>query len=171
MSQFQAGVARADITPPIGSAHGNWSAQVHERAEGIDLALWCTALAASDGSTEVIIAEWDLLYPPGGEWLAHARRRITELTGVPGDHVQLSSVHTHAGPNIKKPWFAEGAEMVEPYVASLTDRLAGTCLAAHRALRPAHVAGGYGSCPVNCNRRRPWKPAYPSSTIMRKPTS
>jgi len=158
MSQFQAGVGRADITPPVGIAHGNWSAQVHERAEGIDLALWCTALAAKDADTEVIIAEWDLLYPPGGEWLAEARRRITELTGVPGDRIRLSAVHTHAGPNIKKPWFAGGAEMVEPYVASLTDRLAGACLAAHQALRPARVAGGYGACAVNCNRRRPWKP-------------
>jgi neutral ceramidase len=161
MSQFKAGVARADITPPVGIAHGNWSAQVHERAEGIDLALWCTVLAAAEGDTEVIIAEWDLLYPPSGEWLALARRRITELTGVPGDHIRLSSVHTHSGPNLKKPWFAGGAEMVEPYVASLTDRLAGACLAAHRALRPARVAGGYGVCAVNCNRRRPWKPDRP----------
>lgn len=161
MSHFRAGVARSDITPPVGIAHGNWSAQVHERAEGVDLALWCTVLAAADQDTEVIIAEWDLLYPPDGEWLTQARQRITELTGVPGDHIRLSSVHTHSGPNIKKPWFAGGAEMVEPYVASLTDRLAGTCLAAHQSMRTARIAGSYGSCAVNMNRRLPWKPNRP----------
>src|SRR6266849_7116766 len=107
-SQFLAGVARCDITPPVGIAHGNWSAQVHERAEGVDLPLTCTVLAASDGNTEVIIAEWELLYPPYGEWLVTARRRISELTGVPGDHIRLSATHTHSGPSLSRPWFDNG---------------------------------------------------------------
>ena len=159
--QFYAGVARCDITPPVGIAHGNWSAQVHERAEGVDLPLYCTVLAVSDGDEEVIIAEWELLYPPGGEWLDQARQRITALTGVPGSHIRLSATHTHAGPSLRKPWFEGGSEMIEPYRASLTDRLAGTCLAAHKALRPARVAGGKGACAVNSNRRLPWQPDRP----------
>ena len=155
-STFRAGVARCDITPPVGIAHGNWSAQVHERAEGIDLPLTCTVLACSDGKEEVIIAEWELLFPPSGPWLVEARRRITELTGVPATHIRLSATHTHAGPNLAQPWFAGGAEMIAPFVASLTDRLAGTALAAHRAMRPARVGAGSGQCAVNSNRRRPW---------------
>ncbi len=153
MPQLRAGVARCDITPPIGIAHGNWSAQVHERAEGVDLPLWCTALAVTDGGEEVILAEWDLLYPPDGEWLAECRRRVTDLTGVPGSHIRISASHTHAGPNLRRPWFEAGAEMIGPYVASLTDRLAGVCLAAHRGMQPARVAGGKGVCKVNANRR------------------
>ena len=153
---LRVGVARCDITPPVGIAHGNWSAQVHERAEGIDLPLFCTVLAASDGNEEVIIAVWDLLFPPNGDWLAVCRKRITELTGVPASHIRLSATHTHAGPSLSQPWFAGGAEMVAPYVASLTDRLAGTALAAHRAMKPARVAGSTGVCRVNSNRRRPW---------------
>ena len=156
MAHLMAGAARCDVTPPIGIAHGNWSAQVHERAEGIDLPLTCTVLAASDGHEEVIIAEWELLFPPMGDWLVEARRRITELTGVPASHIRLSATHTHAGPNLSQPWFAAGAEMVAPYVASLTDRLAGTALAAHRAMRPARVGSGKGECKANSNRRRPW---------------
>src|SRR5262245_24607222 len=92
-SEFCAGVARCDITPPVGIAHGTWSAQIHERAEGIDLPLSCTALAVKNGPCEVIIAEWDLVYPPDGDWLVQTRRRITELTGVPGDHVRISASH------------------------------------------------------------------------------
>jgi|GEM_PF-117682 len=156
MTNFLAGVARCDITPPIGIAHGNWSAQVHERAEGVDLPLTCTALAAADGETQVIIAEWELLYPPDGEWLTQVRQRITELTGVPGTNIRISAAHTHAGPNLKRPWFEAGAEMIAPYVASLTDRLAGVCLAAHRAMRPARVAGSKGFSAMNSNRRLPW---------------
>ncbi len=157
MAKFHAGVARCDITPPIGIAHGNWSAQAHERAEGIDLPLCCTVLAATDGNEEIILAEWELLYPPSGKWLVEARQRITDLTGVPASHIRLSATHTHAGPSLNKPWFQGGAEMVAPYVASLTDRLAGAAWAAHQAMQPARVAGGKGSCAVNANRRRPWR--------------
>src|SRR5437867_3325940 len=148
-SQLIAGVARCDITPPIGIAHGNWSAQIHERAEGVHLPLYCTVLAASDGAEEILLAEWELLYPPDGEWLQQIRARVTELTGVPGSHIRVSSTHTHSGPNLKRPWFDAGSEMIGPYVASLTDKLAGACWAAHQAMRPARVAGGKGSCPVN----------------------
>ncbi len=161
MAQLHAGVARCDITPPIGIAHGNWSAQFHERSEGIDLPLMCTALAVADGTEAVIIAEWDLLYPPSGAWLAEARGRICALTGVPDNHIRLSASHTHAGPSLDQPWFEAGAEMISPYVASLTDRLAGVCMAAHRAMRPAFVGSGKGSCAVNANRRRPHQPGRP----------
>lgn len=157
MTRFHAGVARCDITPPVGIAHGNWSAQGHERAEGVDLPMYCTVLAASDGNEEIILAEWELLYPPGGEWLMEARRRITALTGVPASHIRLSATHTHAGPSLGKPWFEGGAEMVAPYIASLNDRLAGAAMSAHRAMKPARVAGGYGTSAMNTNRRRLWK--------------
>jgi hypothetical protein len=154
-SQFLAGVARCEITPPVGIAHGNWSAQVHERAEGIDLLLYCTALAASDGHQEIILAEWELLYPPDGEWLKRIREAITALTNVPSSHIRISSTHTHSGPSLKKPWFDAGSEMIEPFIACLTDKVVGACWMAHRALQPARVAGGKGNCPVNCNRRLP----------------
>ena len=157
-SQLFAGVARCDITPPVGIAHGNWSAQVHERAEGVDLPLYCTALAVSDGTEEIILAEWELLYPPDGDWLQQIRDRITALTGVPGSHIRVSSTHTHSGPNLKRPWFDAGSEMIEPYVAGLTDKLAGVCWTAHRSLQPVRIAGGKGRCAVNSNRRRPLEP-------------
>src|SRR5688572_1265960 len=102
---FRAGVARCDITPPVGIAHGNWSAQIHERAEGVDLPLYCTALAAADGENEVILVEWELLYPPDGQLLLDIGRRVTELTGVRGSHVRVSSTHTRSGPSLSRPWF------------------------------------------------------------------
>ena len=160
-THLRVGVARSDITPPVGIAHGNWTAQAHERAEGIDLPLTCTALAATDGQEAIMLAEWELLYSPDGASLAEARRRITALTGVGADHIRLSAAHNHAGPSLATPWFEGGAEMVAPYLASLTDRLAGTCLAAWRSLRPARVGAGRGHSMVNSNRRLPWQPGHP----------
>src|SRR5262249_16807478 len=113
----------------------------------------------SDGVEEILLAEWELLYPPEGEWLAQIRSRVTGLTGVPGTHIRVSSTHTHSGPNLKRPWFDAGSEMIAPYAASLTEKIAGACWEAHRSLRPARVAGGKGCCAVNCNRRRPLEPS------------
>ena len=164
-TRLKAGVARCDITPPVGIAHGNWSAQAHQRAEGVDLPLTCTALAASDGQESIILAEWELLYTLDGEALAQARARISALTGVPADHIRLSAAHNHAGPSLRQPWFEEGAEMVAPYLDSLPDRLAGACLAAWRAMRPARIAAATGQSMVNCNRRLPWQPGRPLMTV------
>jgi len=36
-AQLRAGVARTNLNPPIGISHGNWGAQTHARAAGIDL--------------------------------------------------------------------------------------------------------------------------------------
>src|SRR6185436_3672581 len=162
--RLHVGVARCDITPPVGIAHGNWTAQVHQRAEGVDLPMSCTVLAASDGQESIILAEWELLYTLDGEALAEARRRITALTGVPADHIRLSAAHNHAGPSLRQPWFEAGAEMVAPYVDSLPDRLAGACLAAWRAMRPARIAAATGYSTVNSNRRLPWQPGRPLMT-------
>ncbi len=49
---LQAGAGRAVITPPLGIAHAGWGAQTHQRAEGVDLDLWATALVVSDGQTQ-----------------------------------------------------------------------------------------------------------------------
>jgi hypothetical protein len=83
---------------------------------------------------------------------------------VPADHIRLSAAHNHAGPSLGPPWFEAGAEMVAPYLASLPDRLAGVCLAAWRALRPARIAAATSHSLVNCNRRRPWQPGRPLMT-------
>ena len=39
-----AGAGRSDITPPVGIAHGAWGAATHQRAEGVDMPFYATAL-------------------------------------------------------------------------------------------------------------------------------
>ncbi|HEX2514085.1 MAG TPA: hypothetical protein VH257_05215, partial [Chloroflexota bacterium] len=84
MVRLYAGVARVDITPPVGIAHANWGAASHSRAEGIDLPLWATALALRDPETgaAAVVVDLDLLHlslPLAGSM----RQAISELTGVP----------------------------------------------------------------------------------------
>ena len=153
--QLAAGVARVDITPPPGIAHAGWGAQTHQRAAGVDLPLWATALALSDGGETVVIVDIDLVYL----WEPEARKvqqAVVELTGLPRSHVRLSYTHTHSGPVTGSgwtSWFTEGAEMVEAYDRSLPHRAAGVAWEAIRNLSPARIAAGSGSCRIGVNRR------------------
>lgn len=155
MSQLCAGVARIDITPPIGIAHAGWGAQTHQRAAGVDLPLWATALALSDGNETFVIIDIDLIYiwePEAGP----ARQAVADLTGLPLSHIRLSYTHTHSGPINGvgwTSWIKEGVEMVGPYDAALPHRLAGVAWAALRNMKPVNVNAGSGSCDIGVNRR------------------
>ena len=56
---IKAGAGRSDITPPIGIAHGGWGAATHQRAEGVDMPFYATALYATDGDLELAIVDID----------------------------------------------------------------------------------------------------------------
>lgn len=153
--QLLAGVARADITPPFGIAHAGWGAQTHQRAAGVDLPLWATALALSDGVETVVIVDIDLIYlwdteAPG------ALAAVTRLTGLPQSHIRLAYTHTHSGPingATWSSWVKEGAEMVPAYDAMLEQQIAGVARQALARLRPARIAAGAGEARINVNRR------------------
>jgi hypothetical protein len=151
---LRAGVARADITPPVGIAHGNWGAATHSRAEGIDLPMWATALALHDAAsdTRAVVVELDLLHASFA-LAGQVREAVAAITGVPVAHVRLSVSHTHSGPTTGTTWLAEGAELIEPYVGSLPGRIAGAAWQAMRSLRPARVSHGTGACHIGVNRR------------------
>ena len=153
--QLLAGVARTDITPPVGIAHAGWGAQTHQRAAGIDLPLWATALALSDGTETIVIVDIDLIYIWDRE-APEVLQAVSELTGLPRSHVRISYTHTHSGPvngTTWSSWIKEGAEMVPAYDQSLPHRIAGVAWAAVRDLRPARIAGASGSCGIAVNRR------------------
>lgn len=154
-SPFFAGVARTDITPPIGIAHTNWGAQTHQRAAGVDLPLTATALALSDGSSTVVIVDIDTGYL----WDTLADRTIeatVELTGLPSSHIRLAYSHTHSGPATSRSradWAGAGSEMVAAYSDSLPQRLAGVAWAAVQQMQPATIGSGTGSSSISVNRR------------------
>lgn len=155
MAHLSAGTARIDITPPIGIAHAGWGAQTHQRAAGVDLPLWATALAVSDGDQTVVMVDIDLVYV-WEEEAVKIRQTIADLTGLPLSHIRISYTHTHSGPITGRgwtSWIEEGTEMVGPYDASLPHRIAGVAWAAIRDLRPARIAAGKGTCRIAVNRR------------------
>jgi hypothetical protein len=152
-TRLSAGVARTILTPPVGIAHANWGAQTHTRAAGVDLDLLGTALVLADSEgTQAAVIDVDFCVVT--ESLARPiRQAVSQMTGIPVDHVRLSYTHTHSGPSLAPSWAHEGDEMIPAYVASLPDRLAGAAWQAQRGLRPARVATASGSSDINVNRR------------------
>ncbi|HEU5317030.1 MAG TPA: neutral/alkaline non-lysosomal ceramidase N-terminal domain-containing protein [Chloroflexota bacterium] len=152
---LHAGVARADITPPVGITPVIWGAQLHTRAEGVDMPLYATVLALRDAAADItaIVVDLDLLLLPFS-LAADLRRAVSDLTGVPVTHVRVSATHGHSGPSLAPTWVAEGGEFIAPYVASLPGLVAGAAWAALRAARPARLAHGAGRCALAVNRRQ-----------------
>jgi hypothetical protein len=87
-----AGVVRADITPPVGIAHANWGAQAHERAAGVDLPLWATALVLSDGNVTTVIVDLDIIGLRGES--AEKTRQSNAACGNPQGGNALEGIST-----------------------------------------------------------------------------
>jgi hypothetical protein len=151
--QLTAATARTDITPPVGISHANWGAQTHERAAGVDLPLWATALALSDGDETVVIVDFDLLFLYEDD-AREIRQAVADRVDLPTSNVRLSCTHTHSGPTMRRDaWVEGGSEMVGPYIDSLQHEAAGVAWEAVESLEPARVRYGSGSSEIAVNRR------------------
>lgn len=153
--QLYAGVARSDITPPFGIAHAGWGAQSHQRAAGVDLPLWLTALALKDDDETLVILDLDLCYIWDNEAPALIEA-VTRRTGLPASHIRIQYSHSHSGPVNGATWSAwvkEGTEMVGAYDTLLEHWAGGAAAQALSQLAPVRVAAGSGVSHINVNRR------------------
>ena len=152
--QLQAGVARADITPPVGIAHANWGAQAHERAAGVDLPMWATALALSDGTTTTVLVDLDIS-GLRAEDAAAVRQAVADRTGLPVAAIRLAYTHTHSGPSTSPSggWVKGGVELIAGYLESVAAKVAGVAWEACNYLQPVRVAAGSGTSAIAVNRR------------------
>jgi hypothetical protein len=156
-SGLMAGVARADITPPVGIPQMNWGAQRHVTASGIDPAgMLATALVISDGKQKFAMVDIDALSV--GRMDA-AIARASALTGIPASHIRLGATHTHAGPvltGVKGPVGMDLTQFQEGFNrhwAVVADKIVGAIAEANSRLVPVHVGAAKGIGTINANRR------------------
>jgi neutral ceramidase len=156
-----AGAGRSDITPPVGIAHAGWGAATHQRAEGVDMPFYATALYVTDGDLELAIVDIDT----GGitnEDDAAIRAEVAAVANIKPENLRLSATHTHSGPVTRGSWLDEGMELIAPYWDSLPSRVNEAVSTAKWAAKPAHVGVGKGSSSINVNRR----PALENGTLF-----
>ena len=156
-SGLLAGVARADISPPVGIAQMNWGSQTHVRAVGIDpVGMKATALVLSDGRQKFAMVDVDRIQVEG---LEPAIEEASRRTGIPRQHIRIGASHTHAGVFVSPAKGPPGldlaplVDMAETYRQSVIAKIVGIVEEADRLLEPAHMHGGSGLGTININRR------------------
>ncbi len=149
-----AGTARADITPPDGIAHAGWGAQTHQRAEGVDMPLYCTVLFVSDEESSVEIAFLDIdtgTISVGQD--AQLRKAVSSTCDIPPENLRIAYTHTHSGPVTGVSWIVEGAELIEPWLDSIPPKAVAAVNEAKNVARRSRVTTASGQCEINVNRR------------------
>ena len=159
MSNLSVGAAAVAITPPVGTLLDGYT-----QRQGVSTAvhddLYARALVFDDGRTRAALVSCDLI-DVDGHLVAAARQRATEATGIPAEHIMITTVHTHAGP-------AGLRHGMDEALAETTARhIAGAVAAADQEKHPGVLKVGHCTIDsVSQNRRDPSWPVDPTLRLL-----
>lgn len=157
-AEFQAGVARVDVTPPTPFWLSGYAARTNPAAT-VRNRLWAKALALDDGAGgRAVIVTADVIGFPRDMTDAVAER-IGTAHGLRRDQVLFNASHTHYGPvvrsNLSTMYTFDEAERarVQAYGGRVMDDLVALVGAALADLAPARLSCGHGRATFATNRR------------------
>lgn len=161
---MKAGVARVDITPPVGIPLTGFLNR-EGPSVGVHDPLYARALVLDDGERRVAVVVCDLL-ALDRRFVASARASIEETTGIPGENIMIATTHTHSGPATIV--LRDCGDVDEAYLRVLRQRLVEVTRAALGSLREAQMGAGSGRVTVGVqNRRQPGGPIDPELSVLR----
>lgn len=152
-----AGVARGDITPPVGIYHRMWGAATHDVSTGVHRPLTATVLTLAPRDTHdsqdvkiAIAVDHCLLWTTEMQALL---RRVSETAGVDAQSLDVLFSHTHgAGLMGLERQALPGGELIAPYLEHLADVIAELIREALATAQPASITYGSGRCSLATNR-------------------
>ncbi len=103
----RAGFAKADITPGVGVAMAGYAAR-EVGAKGCHDELYSHVMVVEDSSRVAAVINLDLLEVTS-QLAWDLRKRISEVSRIPEDHIFISATHTHSGPLVSE-WFGKVQE-------------------------------------------------------------
>ncbi|KAA9108113.1 hypothetical protein [Microbacterium rhizomatis] len=146
------GVARSDITAPVGIRMRNWgygdadiSIGVHEASSLTVLALESIEAGDSDRAGVSLVITADLGWWRTMEDESQVRGAVLDAAGLTADRVLLHLTHTHAGPSIcREDADLPGGEIVPEYLDALSAAAADAAVRAIADLAPADLVWSTG---------------------------
>jgi len=151
---LSAGVARVDITPPLGTPVGCWAAR-RALAQGVHEPLVAQALVLSDGEHSAAIVATDLVFV-SAELARVVREHVAGLTGIPQRAISVHASHNHSAPSLVRGSTVGGLPDIPEfgrYADALGDLLSGAAYAAWRRLEPARLGAAVGRVEGVSNNR------------------
>lgn len=143
--ELSAGVARVEVTPPVGSPMGGYSER-QGPSTGVHDPLYATVLVLKSPGMTLAIVSCDLRSFPSERIVTLARGRKL------ADHILIAVTHNHSGPltwedkNWPRPersWFADTEDKILQALETAT-----------KQMFPARIAAGFGEIYLGHNRRQ-----------------
>lgn len=154
--QLKAGVAKVDITPPIGVTMAGYGGRDHP-AEGVMAPLYAYAIALEQGDEACAIVVGDLIGIPR-EVSDAIRSRVGELCDLPPERVMPCATHTHWGPELRWENYLPDhlkATVSQEYIVTVGRKMAGAVAQAWNDREPALALCGTGDPDLISFNRRP----------------
>lgn len=138
---LKAGVAKVDITPPVGVyLSGGLRKRVSERTK---TPLYAKALILDDGSNQVGFLALDLLVIEK-DTITSAGKIIKAQTGMNIDNIMVGASHTHSGPYSSKNIFDGEEGIDEEWFSELPKKMAEAISSAFHSMQDAKIGAGTG---------------------------
>ena len=139
---IRAGIAKVEITPPIGGKM--WGYAGRGVSTGVHDPLFARVLVLSSGETKVAIVSWDVC-----EFQSPRLHQQVREMGI--SHLLLSSTHTHAGPDLYQDDFPSREK---PWLKTVEERILEAIREASGRMSPSYIAAGDGAIQLGYNRIR-----------------
>ncbi|HLF83692.1 MAG TPA: neutral/alkaline non-lysosomal ceramidase N-terminal domain-containing protein [Blastocatellia bacterium] len=163
--KLAAGVAKSDITPPVGTTLAGYGARRSQPSTGVHDPTEARALIIDNGIEKIALVSVDHLGFDHG-MVDRIRGIASEATQIRPDHIYVMSSHTHSGGGAYMemlPLLANAlAGKFDPKIRAFYEqRTAEAIIAANKTLKPARIAIGAGEARGISRFRSTWPPDGP----------
>jgi hypothetical protein len=145
---LKAGVAKADLTPPVGVRLSGYAGRVFPSMAVHD-PLWACALVLDDGERRAALAGLDII-GISEEMTGKVRDVVTKSAGITPDGLLIGCSHTHSGPG---GFYTEPTDQERAYWETVPAKIAEAITRAAADLVPARIGAASGWSAVGINRR------------------
>lgn len=152
------GVARVDITPPVGIYARNWGAAAHDVADSIHRPLSLTALTIRGhaGESPLVLVDADLGFWTALDRFHRLRAQVLEELQLDSSRFIFAMTHTHASPHLCD--VAEGmagGDLLEEWLALLAPATVRVVREALAAEHDSTLDWNWGRCQLAATRDLP----------------